>query len=100
MLLAHADTYISTVDPSRTISLPDTVPVGARVAIVLLPPVETLPDADAERTARFMAVMKAIAAAQAAGFTLPEISNAELDTRIDRARRSSGNQPHAKTSSL
>ena len=100
MLLAHTDTYISTVDPSRTISLPDTVPVGAMVAIVLLPPVETPPDADAERTVCFMAVMKAIAAAQAAGFTPPEISDAELDARIDRARRTSGSRPHTKASSL
>ena len=98
MLLAHTDTYISIVDPSRTIPLPDTVPIGARVAIVLLPPVEMPPDADAERTARFVAVMNAIAAAQATGFTPPDISDAELDARIDRARRSSGNHPHAKTS--
>jgi hypothetical protein len=77
IMLARTDTYISTVDKSRTILLPDTVPVGARVAVVLLPSVETPPDADAERTARFTAVMKAIAAAQVAGFTPPEISNAE-----------------------
>jgi hypothetical protein len=47
-----------------------------------------------------MAVMKAIAAAQVAEFIPPEISDAELDARIDRARRSSGSHPHAKTPSL
>lgn len=85
MSVAVTETYISTVDKSRTITLPTTVPVGARVAVVLLP-AENEMNASASRDARFAAVMEAIGAAQASGFTPPAISDAELDTLIERAR--------------
>jgi hypothetical protein len=85
-ILAMTTSYISVVDKSRTITLPDSVPIGARVAVVLLPG-EEKPEARSTRAARFATVMEAIRAAIADGFTPPEISDAELDARIDCARK-------------
>ncbi|MCB0025157.1 MAG: hypothetical protein M9936_24345 [Caldilinea sp.] len=90
------ESYISTVDQSRTITLPDSVPVGARVAIVLLP-AEAEPAANGARIARFAAVMEAIGAAQTSGFTPPAVSEAEIDARIDRARDTARTTPRSNT---
>ncbi len=88
MTLAITNTYISTVNKSRTITLPDTVPIGAKVAVVLLPAEESAEPMPG-RDARFATVMAAIRAAIADNFTPPDISDAELSVRIDRARRAS-----------
>ena len=92
-MLAMTTSYISIVDKSRTITLPDSVPIDARVAVVLLPG-EEKPEARSTRAARFAAVMEAIRAAIADGFTSPEISDAELDARIDprEGERSASNK--------
>lgn len=87
-MLAMTTSFISVVDRSRTITLPDSVPIGAKVAVVLLPG-EEKPEAGSTRATRFAAVMTAIRAAIADEFTPPEIGDAELDARIDRARKAS-----------
>jgi len=99
MTMSLTETYISTVDTSRTIILPDSVPVGARVAIVLLP-AEEVSDVHTSRAARFAAVLDAIRAAQEAGFTPPKLSDTEIDARVERVRhnastghRSSSSKP-------
>ena len=86
--LAVTSTYISTVTKSRTITLPDTVPIGAKVAVVLLP-AEDAAEPIPGRDARFASVMAAIRAAIADNFMPPDISDAELTARIERARRAS-----------
>lgn len=98
MGIAGAESYLSTIDQSRTITLPDSVPVGARVAIALLPAAAE-PAANGARIARFSAVMEAIGAAQTSGFTAPAVSDAEIDARIDRARHSAedASQLHTAT---
>lgn len=85
-MLATTTTYVSVVDKSRTIILPDSVPIGAKVAVVLLPGEEET-ELRSTRAARFATVMAAIGSAIADDFTPAEISDAELDARIDRARR-------------
>ena len=80
--------FLSTVGATRTIALPDTIPVGTRVAVMVMP---DDPAADnPERRLRFDRVMAAIQAAIKEGFTPPTISDVELDSRIKMARRATG----------
>lgn len=86
MSVSTTPAYIGTVDEGHVVSVPSEVPIGAKVAILLLPP--TLADErEAERKERFDSVMTAIRSAIAAGYTTPAISDEELDVRIRRARR-------------
>ncbi|MFZ4655472.1 MAG: hypothetical protein ACOYNY_00570 [Caldilineaceae bacterium] len=78
--------YISTVRPDHTVVLPSNVPIGAKVAIVIMSPDESNITEKA-RHARFQKMLDAIKAATAAGFTPPALSDAEIDARIERARR-------------
>ena len=80
--------FISTVNATRTIALPASIPVGSRVAVMVMSgePAEDSP----ERRLRFDRVMAAIQAAIAEGFTPPVISDKELDSRIKMARRTTG----------
>ncbi len=78
--------YVSTVRGDRTILLPDGIPIGAKVAVVLLPSEEI----DEERTLRnmrFQKVMDAIRSAMNSNFTAPTVSDRELDQLIDEARQ-------------
>lgn len=52
----------------------------------MLLPAENEMNASASRDARFAAVMEAIGAAQASGFTPSAVSDAELDALIEQAR--------------
>ena len=78
--------YIGTVDEGHTVSVPSEVPIGAKVAILLLPPT-SIDEREAERKERFAGVMAAIHSAIAAGYTTPPISDEEVDARIRRARQ-------------
>ena len=86
MNLATTPAFISTVDDSHTLVLPNIIPVGAKIAVFLIPPEESL-SAEFTRQTRFANVMAAIRNAIADNFTPPEISDAELTARIKRARR-------------
>jgi hypothetical protein len=77
--------YVSTVGDDRTITLPDDIPAGATVAVFVLPPKAV--EAEVARQARFAAMLDAIRAAIASGESPPEMSDEELDARIERARR-------------
>ena len=77
--------YISTVRPDHTVILPSDVPVGSKVAVVIMSPDENS-TAEKARQARFQKMLDAIKAATAAGFTPPALSDAEIDARIERAR--------------
>jgi len=78
--------YVSTVSADRTIVLPESVPVGAKVAVVLLPVDETL-DKSETRSARFQIVMDAIRAAMDSHFAAREVTDAELKQLIGEARQ-------------
>ena len=78
--------YVSTVGADRTIVLPESVPVGAKVAVVLLPADETF-DGNEARKARFRIVMDAIRAAMDSRFPAREVGEAELEKLIDEARQ-------------
>ncbi|MBX3054613.1 MAG: hypothetical protein KF753_24295 [Caldilineaceae bacterium] len=79
--------FISTVNADRTIALPENIPVGAKVAVMVMS--EELEDSP-ERRLRFERVMATIQAAIAEGFAAPAISDRELDSRIKMARRGIG----------
>ena len=78
--------YIGTVDEGHTVSVPSEVPIGSKVAILLLPPT-SIDEREAERRDRFDDVMAAIHSAIANGYTTPSISDEELDAHIRRARQ-------------
>jgi hypothetical protein len=67
--------------------LPPEMPVGAMVAIVVLPTNVPQIDITSERQARFEATLTAIRAASDAG-TKPLPSDEELDNLIEQVRKS------------
>ena len=83
--------YFSTVTPNRTVELPESVPVGAKVAVILLPAEATQDNRDqvdeSARNLRFQKVMDAIRAAVNSGYATPEISDQELNALIREARQ-------------
>ncbi|MCB0105642.1 MAG: hypothetical protein KDE53_07030 [Caldilineaceae bacterium] len=77
--------YIFTVRSDHTVVLPNDVPIGAKVAVVLVGP-DDEKIVDKMRHARFQKVLDAIKAAVDSGYEPPAISDAEIDARIERAR--------------
>jgi hypothetical protein len=86
--MARTSAFVSTVNSDRIIVLPEGIPVGAKVAIVLLP-TEDISEENAARALRFQKVMDAIRAAIHSNFIPPEISKSELDQLIIEARQAS-----------
>jgi len=79
-------TYISTIKADHTVELPDSMPVGAQVAVTLLPTRESQEE-NVARNLRFQKVMEAIRAAINSNYTTPEISDQELNQLIREARQ-------------
>jgi len=78
--------YVSTVKADHTIELPKSIPIGAKVAVTLLPTED--PEAEnALRTLRFQKVMDAIRTAISSNYITPEISDDELNALIREARQ-------------
>lgn len=86
MSVSTTPAYIGTVDEGHTVSVPSEVPIGTKVAILLLPST-SVDEREAERKERFDSVMIAIRSAISADYTPPTISDEELETRIRRARQ-------------
>lgn len=86
MSLSTTPAYIGTVEEGHTVSVPSDVPVGTKVAILLLPST-AVEEQEAGRKERFGNVLAAIRSAIAAGYTAPAIPDEELDARIRRARQ-------------
>ncbi|MEZ4659929.1 MAG: hypothetical protein R2911_20430 [Caldilineaceae bacterium] len=79
--------FFSTVEANRTIVLPNSIPIGAKVAVILLP-TESDNDENVMRAARFQQVMNAIRNAINSNFMAPDISDQDLNQLIDEARQS------------
>ena len=88
MELETIPAYITVVNPDRTIVLPDDMPIGARVAVVIVPSDLSLPDNDAARHERFAKTLAAIKAAMESAEPSPTISDDDLDELIEAARKS------------
>ena len=85
MTLTTTPAYIAIVGEDHTIVLPDEIPVGAQVTITVIP--SGMPDQKEEeaRHSRFEVTLNAIKAAPTA--TAKELSDAELDALIKKARK-------------
>ncbi len=86
MLMTTTSAYVSTVKANRTIELPEDIPVGVKVAVIVLPP-EEIEEEDTVRNRHFQRVMNAIRIAMNSNFIPPDISNQELNQLIDEARQ-------------
>jgi hypothetical protein len=87
MTVETTQAYIATIRPDHTIQVPAEMPVGANVAVIVLPQPNLIPE-DEARQARFA---RTLAAVQAAMLAQPSASPSEpeVEQLIDRARRSS-----------
>lgn len=85
MAVELTQAHIAHIQPDHTIVLPEEMPVGATVAVIVLPVPATQPDNEAARRARFNATLAAIRAAMSAGAP-PLPSEAELEALIQKAR--------------
>jgi hypothetical protein len=83
MAVELTPTHIATIRPDHTIALPNEMPVGAKVMVIVMPDESS----EAARKARFAKTMEAIRAAME--MPLPKITEAELDTLVDKARKTS-----------
>ncbi len=86
MSLKTTSAYITTINPDHTVVLPPEMPVGATIAVIVMP--ETVVGADdMARHTRFEATLSAIRAASAAQPIV--ISDEKLDILIEQARKAS-----------
>lgn len=85
MALETTPAYVTKVGSDHTIVLPEEMPVGATVAVIVVPTGVATGD-DAARRARFAETLTAIRAASAGG-SQPAISDGELDALIEKARK-------------
>jgi hypothetical protein len=80
--------FITIVQPDHTISLPEDIPVGAKVMVVMVPANVNASEPDSERKARFENTLAAIKAATEKSLSdLPSDEN--LSALVDQARKAS-----------
>ncbi len=78
--------YVATVRPDHTIILPEEMPVGAQVMVILVPPKAVALESDPARAARFAATLAVIKAAMEN--PIPDLpTDEELRTLVDKARK-------------
>jgi hypothetical protein len=85
MTLTSTPAYIAIVGADHTIVLPDEIPVGAQVTITVIPSGASDRTDDETRRSRFKETLTAIKAASSAESR--ELSDAELDDLIEKARK-------------
>jgi hypothetical protein len=85
MAIEMTPTHIATIQPNHTITLPTEMPVGAKVIVIVMPDESAKMD-EATRQERFAKTLDAIRFAMK--IPLPKITDAELNTLVDKARKS------------
>jgi hypothetical protein len=90
MELETIPAYITVVTADRTIVLPDDMPIGAKVAVVIMPSERSLPNEDDARRERFAKTLAAIKAAVESEESLSAMPDDALDELIEKARKSTG----------
>jgi hypothetical protein len=83
--------FVGKIGPDRTVQLPADAPVGAEVAVVVMPPLEQLLK-DPERRARFAATLAAIRKAVDERWPSSIVTDEEIVRLVKRARQ---NKPDA-----
>jgi hypothetical protein len=88
--------YITIVEEDHLIAVPQSIPTGSTVAVVILPAsdamlprVQRAIDAEEVRQAHFTAVMEAINAVADKPAPADQYTNEELNALIEKARQSS-----------
>lgn len=88
--------YITVIEEDHLITVPQNIPTGSTVAVVVLPSAEVmLPrlqsaiDAEQIRQAHFAAVMEALNAVAEKPAPADQYTNEELDALIEKARKAS-----------
>jgi hypothetical protein len=89
MSVEMTPTHIATVRPDRTITLPAEMPVGAKVMVIVMPG-ESAKMEESARRERFARTLNAIRAAMQ--MPLAQITDAEIDSLVDKARKSAASQ--------
>lgn len=79
-MLEKVTSHIATIDKDHKITLPPEMPVGAKVVVTIVPMVD-----DATRRADFEAALSVVRSVPQKPRV--EISDAELDALIERARK-------------
>ena len=92
MTVANETTaYITVVEEDHLIAIPRTIPTGATVAVVIVPPSDIVFSSpkheEAVRQAHFTAVMEAINSLTAKPVPADRYTDAELDAMIEKARK-------------
>ena len=78
--------YIATVRPDHTVELPEEMPVGATVMVIVVPPKAVAPENDPARAIRFAATLAAIKAAiENPVSNVP--TDEELKVLVEKARK-------------
>jgi len=80
MAVELTPTHVATIRHDHTIALPNEMPVGAKVMVIVMPDEIS----EAARKARFAKTMEAIRVAMQ--MPLPKITDAELNALVDKAR--------------
>jgi hypothetical protein len=83
MAVELTQAYIATIQPDHTVAVPEEMPIGASVAVIVLP---SQPADDAARRARFTATLAAIQSAMST--PVPPLTDSELNALLEKARRS------------
>ena len=86
MDLDPTEAYIATVPSDRMLHLPADVPVGATIAVIVIP--QTGRPNEESRRERFARTRAALHRAAERSPHRPELDDEALDALIDRARRS------------
>jgi hypothetical protein len=88
--------YITIVEEDHLIAVPQNIPTGSTVAVVMLPPSdatlargERVFNAEQVRQDHFAAVMEALAAVADKPAPADQYTNEELDALIEKARKAS-----------
>jgi len=92
MTVANETTaYITVVEEDHLIAIPQTIPTGATVAVVIVSPSDIMRRSpkreESVRQAHFAAVMEAINSVVAKPAPADRYTDAELDAMIEKARK-------------
>ena len=89
MSIEMTPTLIATIRPDHTVALPAEMPVGAKVMVIVMPG-ESAKMEESARRERFARTLNAIRAAMQ--MPLAQITDAEIDSLVDKARKSAASQ--------
>ena len=88
MAIELTPAYVATVRPDHTVVLPEEMPIGSTVMVIVLPSKAVAPENDPTRAARFEATLAAVKAAMENPIPNPP-TDEELKAMVEKARKAS-----------